>query len=267
MKKIVFSDVDGTLLTSDHRVSQNNRLAIISLKKSDVPFVIVSARSPAAISTITDEIAIDGGFGPIVAFSGALICQGDEILVSKGMKKSLCSEIIDFIEESGFKTAWCIYSFNQWIVRDKADPRIVREADIVKVAAVDGTADSVASDVVHKIMCIDYDPAETDKLEIALREKFTCCSVVKSCATQLEIMQHGVNKGDAVQSLCEIFGVDVEDSIAFGDNYNDVRMLESAGVGYIMENAPEELKKLGFVSAKTNNNDGVFYALKELNLI
>lgn len=267
MNRIIFSDVDGTLLTSEHRISEQTREAIISLKNDGVPLVIVSARSPSGIATIVNEVGIPGGFGPITAYSGGLIMADDRVLFSRGMEKGLAGEILRVITENGFKAAWCLYSFDQWLVRDRTDPRIIREEEIVQVQAEEGTMDSVVGDVVHKIMCISSDSAETDLLESCLKERFPQCAVVKSCATQLEIMRRGVNKGLAVLELCNLLGVPVENSVAFGDNYNDVEMLEAAGRAYIMANAPEDLKKRGFSAARTNDDDGVFYALKELNFV
>lgn len=267
MKKIVFSDVDGTLLTSRHTISENTRAAIKNLKNQGIPFVIVSARGPSGIKTIVDEVKIDSGIDTIVAYSGGLImCKGN-VLYSGGITKEIAKSVIETVNNSQIDAVWCMYSYDQWLVRDRSDRRITTEENIVKVQSKAGDTDDILGDVVHKIMYICNEPADTDELEALLKEKFPQCGVVKSCATQLEVMQTGVNKGEAVRKLCEITNTPIENSVAFGDNYNDVKMLEAAGKGYIMANAPEDLKNLGFLAAKSNDEDGVFYALKELNLI
>lgn len=268
MVNIIFSDVDGTLLNSEHHASPRTKEAIAALKERGIPFVIVSARSPSGIATIVDEIGIDGGFGPIVAYSGGLIIsERGKVLFSRGMEKSLVGEILDFIDKNGFKPAWCLYSYDQWLVRDKADPRVIREENIVKVQSTEGGMDKLDGDVVHKIMCISSEAEETERLELEIKKNFPQCAVVRSCATQLEIMLHGVNKGEAVRELCAELSLPIESSAAFGDNYNDVEMLESAGTGFIMANAPEELKTRGFKEAASNDDDGVFLKLKEMGLI
>lgn len=267
MQKLVFSDVDGTLLTSDHRITERTKEAIAALKQRGIPFTIVSARSPSGIMPIVEEIGLPGGFGPIVAYSGGLILGEDgTTLFSRGMEKSLAGEIVAFVEQERFPAAWCLYSYDQWVVRDKNDPKVIEEEQIVKAQAEAGSIDTVRGDVVHKILCI-CEPGHIDEIERRVKARFPQCAVVQSWITQLEIMPGGVNKGLAVKELCARKGIAVGDTAAFGDNYNDVEMLLTAGRGYIMENAPQDLKQRGFYAAKSNNEDGIYHALKELEWI
>ena len=70
-----------------------------------------------------------------------------------------------------------------------------------------------------------------------------------------------------VKVLCNLWDVPVENTAAFGDNYNDVEMLEAAGHGFIMANAPEELLKKFPEHARSNDEDGIYHALRELKYI
>ena len=89
---------------------------------------------------------------------------------------------------------------------------------------------------------------------------------VKSSEILLEVMAGGVNKAKAVRWLCGFWGVDIREAIAFGDYYNDLEMLEAAGYGTAMGNAPEDIrKKVGRIT-KDNDHDGIYYALEELGL-
>lgn len=90
--KIVFSDVDGTLLSSGHRVTPKTRQAIGRLRQRDIPFVIVSARSPAGIEPIVRE---NGLCGPIVAFSGALLLDEERnVLFGSGMDRDTAAQVV-----------------------------------------------------------------------------------------------------------------------------------------------------------------------------
>ncbi len=83
----------------------------------------------------------------------------------------------------------------------------------------------------------------------------------------MEILRDGINKGSALKWLCDKKGIKRENVIAFGDNYNDIEMIEFAGVGVAMENGEEELKKSADYIALNNNDDGVGKFLKDfLNL-
>ena len=79
----------------------------------------------------------------------------------------------------------------------------------------------------------------------------------------LEILRYGINKGSALKWLCDKKGIKRENVIAFGDNYNDIEMIEFAGIGVAMENGEEELKKSADYIALNNNDDGVGKFLKD----
>ncbi len=175
MDKIVFSDVDGTLLNSEHKITSLTEKAIKELKKKDIPFVIISARSPSGIYPILKEYAFKC---PIVSYSGALILDEEK-----------------------------------------------------------------------------------------LKEAFPNYSIVKSSDILLEIMENGISKADAVHTLCSLWDIRLENAIAFGDNYNDVEMLEAVGYGFLMGNAPDDLKQRIQTHTYDNNNDGIYHALLKMNMI
>ena len=101
----------------------------------------------------------------------------------------------------------------------------------------------------------------------AVREAFPECSVARSSPFLVEIMAHNVDKVDAVEAMCARLGFDLKDAIAFGDNYNDERMLLRVGRGYLMGNAPEELSARMELHTDDNAHDGVANALARLGLI
>lgn len=264
MGKIVFSDIDGTLLNSKHEITQLTLIAIKKLKEQKIPFVITSSRSPSCIYPILDEYKFNV---PIIAYSGALIMdENRDILFHKGFNKEKARKIIMFIEENCFNLAWGIYSFDQWIVKDKSDKRVIREENIVKVQAMQGNLDSIDKNEIHKILCI-CNPNQILEIEQKLKETFFDCSVVKSSDILLEIMADGISKATAVNRLCKQWNIALEETIAFGDNYNDVEMLKTVHYGYLMDNAPEKLKREISLRTLDNDHDGIYDALLKQNII
>lgn len=264
MGKIVFSDVDGTLLDSEHKISALTERAIRELKKKGIPFVIISARSPSGIYPIIRKY---GFTCPIISYSGALILDEDgKVLFHKGIHRANAKVIIEFLEKSQFDLAWCIYSLDEWMVKDKNDPRIIREESIVQAKAAQGSVDSISDDMVNKILCI-CQPENILGIEHRLKAAFPGYSIVRSSDILLEIMENGINKATAVHTLCSLWGIPLEEVVAFGDNYNDVEMLESVGYGFLMGNAPDDLKKKIKTHTNDHNHDGIYYALCNIHLI
>lgn len=264
MKRIVFSDVDGTLLNSEYKITPLTQQAIRRLEEKGVPFVIVSGRSPSGIYHIQEEY---GFKSPIISYSGALILDADgNVRYSKGIAKSRAKKILEFIENQNFDVTWNIYAVDDWIVKDKSDPRVVQEEKNVKAAAAEGSLTSIPGDEIHKVLCIG-EPEEILRLENRLKQAFSGFYIVKSAPHLLEIMEAGVNKAAAVKTLCALWNIHPKNAVAFGDNYNDLEMLQTVGHGILMGNAPQDLKQVIPTHTLDNDSDGIYHALRKLNLI
>lgn len=256
--KIVFSDVDGTLLNSEHRITPRTKSAIKALQEKDITFVIVSARSPSGIYPILKRYKFNC---PIISYSGALILNEEkQVLFHRGIDKCEVKRILAFIEENRFDLSWCLYSIDEWVVPDKKDPRIICEENIVEAEAVQGTVDTITDNQINKILCI-CNPQNMSDIEGKLKKAFPQYSIVKSSDTLLEIMENGITKAAAIKNFCSFKDVDIKDTIAFGDNYNDIEMLSEAGCGFLMGNAPEELRRQIEHITDDNNHDGIYQAL------
>ncbi|MBS6642136.1 MAG: HAD family phosphatase [Clostridiaceae bacterium] len=264
MNKIVFSDVDGTLLNPECKITPLTETAIKKLQEKDIPFVIISARSPSGIYPILEEYHFKC---PIISYSGALILdENKNVLFHKGIPKAYAGKIIEFIENRHFDLSWCIYSLDEWFVKDKSDPRIINEEAEVKAFARQGSVDCITGSEVSKILCI-CNPEEILEIEKNLKEAFPGCSIAKSSDYLLEIMEKGITKAAAIRTLSSIWDFQLSDAIAFGDNYNDAEMLELAGHGFLMGNAPDELKKRIRLHTCDNSHDGIYHALSELKIL
>jgi len=263
--KIVFSDVDGTLLNTDHKVTKLTNNAIKSLQEKNIPFVIVSARSPSGIYSIMNE---NNFTGPIIAYSGALILdENKKVLYTNGLSKKETLNIIHYAEQKKLDVHWCAYSLDDWIVKDKSSPRVKMEESIVKAQSKQIPLETFDdSRTFNKIMFICNED-EIASIEQQMKEAFPEYSIVKSSRLMLEIMKKGINKGTAVQNLCQIWNVTPEKAIAFGDNFNDMQMLKTVGLGFLMDNAPTVLKKEIPNITSDNNHDGIYNALSKLKVI
>ena len=249
MKTIVFSDIDGTLLHSDHQMSVATKEAILSLQAKDIPFVIVSARSPSGIYPILKKNDFTCA---IIAYSGGLILnEAHEVIASQGFSASQAKAMIGFMHQQGFDLTANIYSGDDWIV-EKRDERVLREEQIVEAKARVASFDN---------------PDYTNDIEKALKERFKDVVISKSSDILIEINALGITKAHAVEVLCDYYHCPIDQAIAFGDNYNDLSMLEAVGHPYLMANAPQALLEKLPTHTLSNDDDGLVYALKQLQLI
>ena len=262
--KIVFSDVDGTLLNSNHEITPDTLRALRRLHEKGIPFVIISARSPSGIEPIVREYGLQCS---IVSYSGSLILdEARRVVYHRGMPRAEAASILAFAAQQQFPMTWCAYSFDEWITPDRTDPRIVREERIVKATAKQGGIADVTADEVHKLLFI-CDPADTDNIEAAMKARFPQYAIVKSSDILLEVMPGGTTKAQAVQTLCGLWQLPTADAAAFGDNYNDVEMLELVGHGFLMGNAPAPLQAHISRHTADHDHDGIARALERLGAL
>lgn len=263
--KMVFSDIDGTLLDSTHEVRKNTKKKIKELENQGIPFILVSARMPEGIYTIQKAAGLES---PIVAYSGGLVLDTDrKILKSNGMSQKKAEEITGYIREKWNNMCISIYSGSSWISFDDRDYWIKQEEDITTLKCIKGNfTDILEKDTeVHKIMCMG-EPEKIAEIENILKVKYPELSVYRSKDTYLEIMDGRALKSNAVKVLCEVKNIPIEDTISFGDNYNDIDMLEATGMGIAMGNAPEEVKKHADKITLDNDSEGLLHMLEKLGM-
>ncbi len=260
----VFCDMDGTLLNSEHRISSRTQRAIAGLAGRGIPFAVVTSRGIAGTYPVLE---LGGVSCTAVTYGGGVILdEGRNVIFHDGFSRAKAQEVADFLGAECPNVAWIAYSFEDWVSPHRSDPRVRREERVVMAEARDGGVDSIERDEVQKLLCI-CDPEDTLEVERRLSERFPELTVVKSSDILIEVMPAGLSKAGAVRFLCDHWGVDPADALAFGDNYNDVPMLEVAGRSYLMGNAPDELLARMPLHAPGNDEDGVARVLEELGFV
>ena len=201
----------------------------------------------------------------MIAYSGALILDEERnILYNRQIERQLAEKIEKFFVERAFNMSWCIYSCDDWLSPDRSDPRIAREEQIVEAQSREGTtADLPPGAGVNKFLCICA-PGTITGIEEEIKKAFPEVAVVKSSDILIEIMDKGISKADALERYCRHIGVLPQETVAFGDNYNDVEMLEVAGLSYVMGNAPEEILEMFPHHTADNDHEGIAQVLEQI---
>ena len=259
----VFCDIDGTLLTSNHQITSGTKEKIKTLHASGIPFILVSARMPDAIYPIQETLDIQA---PIISYGGALILDKDRNpIFSTGIPLPLASKIRSLLPSDTEEYCFCAYSYDKWITADSSHPLIRREEKITCTASLEGNFQDLLlpDSLVHKLLGFGT-PAILDASAGQLKSAFPQCAVYKSAPHILEIMDGQVSKAAAVHILCNTLGISPQNAAAFGDNYNDIDMLKSVGLGIAMGNAPEQVKKQAKETTADNDHEGLLQALNRL---
>ena len=260
---IVFLDIDGTLLDSGHNISPNTKRLLNRLEKRGVPVILCSARYPDGVECVVRQAELHG---PIVCYGGALILDEDRsILSDTGIEIQIAVRFKRFVEERFPELITSTYLYNVWLVDDAEAPAIQREAGIIHCRPLEGKLATVSQtmDHVHKLLCVGP-PAQICALQKAAAPLFPEVELLSSGATYLEILPKGVSKRAAMETLQARYRLSRESAVACGDHFVDLEMLRYAGLGIAMGNAPEEVRAAADRVTASNDEEGVYIALKNL---
>lgn len=257
--KAIFSDMDGTLLTHQHQISPRTLRAIQALyQQQHIPFILVSARPPSAIIPYADQLNHQQS---IICYSGALILDK-----ARNPIYSVTIEPTDFIQLEQFLIKYIssisinyYYQFT-WLTNDINSYWVKQEQQITGLQAEN--KESPLSQV-HKILLM-AEPEAITELKQQLDQRFPQLAIHRSKPCYLEIMHKNATKAQAIAFMLEQLKIKPQQIIAFGDNFNDVDMLQYAGLSVAMGNAPNEIKQICTRVTEDNNHDGIALVLEEI---
>lgn len=262
---IVFMDIDGTLLDSQHRVMPQTKARVQELHRRGIPVVLCSARPPEGVNRVAGQVGL---YGARACYNGGLIYDAySTILRDVGIDIHRAMDFRRFVAERFPELVVSAYLYNIWMTEDPRHPLIRQEAEISGCAPLMGELEQVAGAVshVHKLLCIG-DPAQIRTLQRLVRQYFPQLTALRSKANYLEILPPESTKGSAAQVLLQHYGLSADQAVAFGDSDVDADLLQYCGLGVAMGNAPRQVKEAADYVTASNDEEGVYIALNSLRM-
>ena len=265
MYKAVFLDMDGTLLRSDHTVSELTVKTIQNLTEKGIPVILVSARPINAVLPTFRKIGLPA-HTPLITLNGSYIVENEQPIFEAVIDLETTERVTAQVRP--YKATIAYYLQREWY-SEVSDAWTDHEQKIMDVALQVGPIDRLVKDwSARKIgpnkMMVMSEPDNIAGIQQHLRSIYNGrLNIYPSKETYLEVMDTRGSKSNAVRFVGERLGLKPAEIVAMGDNYNDVEMIQFAGMGVAMGNAPDDIKaRAGFVT-DTNNNDGVRKALEK----
>ena len=260
--KLIMSDIDGTILDKNHQLDSYLIELMPLLKQCNIPFVLASARSPLGIAPISKELGITDC--PIACYNGALISLGDKILSQYSIDKSELLLLHDFLKKEFPTVSINVYSGKDWLV-NTIDEWVESEAQITgESPKVTSLADFIKDEktLVHKLLLIDNASTILKLKETLATMDFPQTDFYLSKDNYLEVTHNQVSKKQALLELANYYQLPLTSIMTLGDNYNDIPMIETAGLGIAMGNAPRDVKTCAKAVTDSNEQNGVSKAIK-----
>ena len=262
--KMLCLDIDGTLLNSKHKITEETKKTINIATHDGVNVVLVSARMPKGILYLQEELGIEE---PIICYSGSLIRDKDgNTLLNKFIPAHITKLVYDSAQKMNIHISlykndeWYIESEDAWSKQESEITGIIPKITNLKKIIDKWEKDN---DGPNKILCM----SEIDRINVLNKDISSRLSdninIYPSKPTYLEIMPRSSSKTTAIECLSQRLNVLKSEIIAIGDNYNDIDMIQYAGVGIAMGNAPDAVKLSADDVTLTNDENGVAAAIKK----
>ncbi|SHJ85223.1 hypothetical protein SAMN02745163_02710 [Clostridium cavendishii DSM 21758] len=273
--KLVCIDMDGTLLNSKHKISEETKISLRKAHEKGVHIVITTGRIYNNAAYYSNLLGVKS---PVIAANGAFIREKDksDVIYMNTLTENQCRSILDILLKYKLVPHFHTYNevylgsrfhkFMSYIAIGRKLPK-----DMPVISRYIGNKDKWYN-VFKKmdgnlVKAIVFHP-NANRINKAKEElmKIPSLEIASSGDLNIEINAEGVCKGQAVEVLAKYYGIKREEVICIGDNENDVSMIEYAGLGVAMGNAIESLKKKANYITDTNDNDGVAKVIEKFIL-
>ena len=277
MIKLIASDMDGTLLNHNHKIPKENVKLINFAKNQGIEFVVATGRAYyEALPALNEEnINCD-----VISFNGGIVYDknGNIISITPMLPKDLYYTI-EILKS--FDISYQLYTKNT-IYTKSIETDINAYIDLIRSNGYDPDVEHLRAEAQQKLD-VGY-ITEVENIELYLNEKEnppikiiaisndisklenaakllsenTSISVTSSGANNIEIMHKNATKGTSLKEIAKIYGINLENAVAIGDNLNDQAMLDIVGYSVAMKNGNTILKEQAkYVTEKTNSEGGV----------
>lgn len=260
MIKLIATDMDGTLLNSNHEIPNNFKETISSLKEKDIMFAISTGRNYLDISYKFDDYKDELLF---ICENGTGIYYKDECVYSKFLEKDTIKKLVEL--GRNLENAYPMLCGTKGLYLE--DEKVLEKLNELfpmnlPVINVDSLLD--VDDGIFKVNMFDLTDAETNSYQIFKNENIEDVTLTPSGRYWLDMSSFGTNKGIAIKKVQDMFDIDYKETMVFGDHLNDIEMMKSAYYSYAMKNGHDDVKEVAnFETKYTNEECGVIKTIQE----
>lgn len=260
-KKILFVDLDGTLLNDQKEIPAGNKAAIEKATALGHAVVITTGRALLSTQKMVERLGLNTPGCYAITSNGALIFDTyrEEVVFQTGVPRHLIRPIFD--EAYKFDVHAQTYAFDHAVCeKDNEEMEYYSRTTMLPYEVVPDAAAALTEDPVKLLFVELKDKQKLENFRMHIKP-FTDANDVDmffSCDFYLEFLPRGINKGSGVRYLSQLLGVPIEDTVAAGDAENDIAMLKAAGTACVMKNAgPEMAAYADYITERDNNHSGV----------
>ena len=267
MYKLIALDMDGTLLTSEKKISENTKKALKEAEAKGVKVVLASGRPLSGITKFLEELDLLKSEDHTLSFNGGIVINNktQNIITSTLLKGSDLKDIYKIANELDVNIH--AFSVREGLITPKMSQYTQHECDINGIEATIKDFNEIEDEEdIVKVMMIDPQEKLDEAIKKLPKYLYDKYSVFKSAPFFLEFTNKEVDKGKGLKKLGEYLGIKQEEIIACGDAGNDLSMIKYAGLGVAMKNATDDVKEAADYITLSNDEDGIVHVVNKFIL-
>ena len=258
MIKAVFCDIDGTLVSfKTHQVAQSTIDALAVLREKGVKVFVATGRHYQAINNL-DGLTFDG----YITLNGSYCLAGtSEVIYKHAIPQADVQSVISFIEEQ--EAFPCAFVHERESFINYIDDNTHQLFDLINYPKppIAPLQQALEGDVFQMMAFFNAE------LESKVMPLIPGCQATRWNPISADITPAGGSKQVGIDKIIAHFGIDLSETMAFGDGGNDVSMLRHAAIGVAMGNANEDVKQSADYVTDTVDDDGIYKALKHFGVL
>lgn len=269
MYKIIACDLDETLLSNDRTVSDRNIKAIRQATALGIKFVPATGRGYSSVGDTLKELGLwDKENEYVISYNGGAVTEnkGNQLLHFEGIPFELARELY----RRGLSYDVCIHVYTKDMVyvyrlwQEEID-YLAGRMEVTEIFTE--SLDFLKGQEIVKVLYVNTDYSYLQKIENELKDITQEIDVSYSSNRYIEFNHKGVTKGTGLMFLANLLNVKPEETIAIGDNFNDLSMIRAAGLGVGVQNTVEDMKSLcDYITMATNNESAVAEVIEKFIL-
>ncbi len=265
--KLLFTDLDGTLLNNDSEVSAGTKDFLNRFLAAGNRLILSSGRPLHSILEVKQSAGLTQSGILLICDNGTHIydCDSGRTILGKRLPLSCVSRLQEQAEKYGLH----IHTYREGAVVSPAEDEEIKyyRRRVHLPLIVSPVLSQALSEGPYKMLVISLDdPDRLEAFRLSISDWATGkIQTIYSNSMYLELFDWDGGKGNALRFVCSYFGVPLSDAYAAGDAENDISMIEAAGCGIAMQNAPDKVKKAAdIVTRLDNDKDGLAVCMTEL---
>lgn len=255
-KKIVFFDIDGTLVDDDKYMLSSTKQAIKDLQRNGVHVALATGRPPFMFKEIRDELKIDS----YISFNGQQVVCSGEIIYENPLKLNALQKLHEDTIDSGYPMIFVGENEMRATVAGHSDIRATYRKLLSSYPLVDPTYYNSEAIFQALLFCKENE-------EGVIQERHQDFHFLRWHELSCDIMPLGASKAIGINKIIDATGLKKTAAYAFGDESNDMEMIEEAGIGIAMGNAIPELKAIADFTTTAVHEDGIVKGLQHYHLL